>query len=140
MSMFPARSRLFDELVSDLGGFYIKPLHGNALPQSIRLDVQEDEQGYHVQAELPGVKKEDIHVDIDGAIITIKAEIRQHDSRTEGSRSLRSERYYGSVARRFELPTEIDLERAEARYEEGLLHLLLPRRKAVENSRKLNIR
>ncbi|NLD14779.1 MAG: Hsp20/alpha crystallin family protein [Gammaproteobacteria bacterium] len=140
MSMFPARSRLFDELVSDLGGFYIKPLHGNALPQSIRLDVQEDEQGYHVQAELPGVKKEDIHVDIDGAIITIKAEIRQHDSRAEGSRSLRSERYYGSVARRFELPTEIDLERAEARYEEGLLHLLLPRRKAVENSRKLNIR
>ncbi|MBS7325904.1 MAG: Hsp20/alpha crystallin family protein [Thiopseudomonas sp.] len=140
MSMFPARNRLFDELMADMGGFYVKPLHGDALPQSIRLDVQEDEQGYHVQAELPGVKKEDIHVDIDGAIITIKALIRQHDSRTEGARSLRSERYYGSVARRFELPTEIDLERAEARYEEGLLHLLLPRRTAVANSRKLNIR
>lgn len=140
MSMFPARRRLFDELLGDLEGFYVQPLHGDPLPQSIKVDIQEDKAAYRVQAELPGVKKEDIQVDIDGAIITIKAEIRQQDSTGEDSRNLRTERYYGSVARRFELPTEIDLEKAEARYEEGLLLLELPKRQALENSRKLNIK
>ncbi|NLY12436.1 MAG: Hsp20/alpha crystallin family protein [Gammaproteobacteria bacterium] len=140
MSMFPTRSRLFDELMGDLGGFYIKPLHGDPLPQSIKVDIEEAGDVYKVQAELPGVKKEDIHVDIDGAIVSIKAEIQQKNSSGEGSRNLRSERYYGSVSRRFELPSEIDLEQAEASYEEGLLHLVLPKRKAVENSRKLNVK
>ena len=130
MSMFPTRSRLFDELMGDLGGFYIKPLHGDALPQSIKVDIEEAGDIYNVQAELPGVKKEDIHVDIDGAIVTIKAEIQQKNSSGEGSRNLRSERYYGSVSRRFELPSEINLEQAEAHYEEGLLHLVLPKRQA----------
>lgn len=46
MSMFPARSRLFDELIGDLGGFYVKPLHGDPLPQSIRVDIQEDEKNF----------------------------------------------------------------------------------------------
>ncbi|QEY58906.1 Hsp20/alpha crystallin family protein [Pseudomonas sp. C27(2019)] len=140
MSMFPARRRLFDELMGSLDGFYVQPLHGDPLPQSIKLDVQDIGEAYKVQAELPGVKKEDIHVDIDGAVVTIKAEIKQQDSSGEGSRNLRSERYYGSVSRRFELPSEIDLEHAQAQYEEGLLLLELPKRKAVENSRKLNIK
>lgn len=140
MSRFPIRSRLFNELMGDLGGFYVQPLHGDPLPQSIKLDIQEVGDAYKVQAELPGVKKEDIHVDIDGAVISIKAEIQQQDSSAEGSRSLRSERYFGSVSRRFELPTEIDIEHAEAQFEEGLLHLVLPKRKALENSRKLNIK
>ena len=140
MSMFPTRNRLFDELMGDLGGFYIKPLHGEPLPQSIKLDIEEAGDVYNVQAELPGVKKEDIHVDIDGAVVSIKAEIQQKNSTSEDSRNLRSERYYGSVSRRFELPTEIALENAQASYEEGLLHLVLPKRKVVENSRKLNVK
>jgi len=140
MNLFPTRSQLFDELMSDMGGFYIKPLHGDPLPQSIKLDIEEDGDVYNVQAELAGVKKEDIHIDIDGAIVSIKAEIQQKNKTGDSGRNLRSERYYGSVSRRFELPTEIDLENAEASYEEGLLHLVLPKRKAVENSRKLSIK
>ena len=140
MSMFPTRSRLLDELMGDLGGFYIKPLHGDPLPQSIKVDIEETGDVYKVQAELPGVKKDDIHVEIDGAVVSIKAEIQQKNSTGEGSRNLHSERYYGSVSRRFELPAEIDLEHAQASYEEGLLHLLLPKRKAVENSRKLSVK
>lgn len=139
MSMLPTRSRLFDELMGDLSGFYIQPLHGDPLPQSIKVDIEEAGDAYKVQAELPGVKKEDIHVDIDGAVVNIKAEIQQKNSAGEGSRNLRSERYYGSVSRRLELPNEIDLERAQASYEEGLLHLVLPKRKTVENSRKLRV-
>ncbi len=140
MSIFPTRSRLFNELMGDMDGFYVKPLHGDPLPQSIKLDIQEEDDVYKIQAELPGVKKENIHVDIDGAIVSIKAEVQQQDSSGEGRRSLRSERYYGSVSRRFELPDEVDLEKAEAHYEEGLLHLVLPKRKTEENSRKLTIK
>lgn len=55
MSMFPTRTRLFDELLGDLGGFYIKPLHGEALPQNIKVDIQESGDCYKVQAEIPGV-------------------------------------------------------------------------------------
>ena len=77
MSMFPTRSRLLDELMGDLGGFYIKPLHGDPLPQSIKVDIEETGDVYKVQAELPGVKKDDIHVEIDGAVVSIKAEIQQ---------------------------------------------------------------
>lgn len=140
MSMFPTRNRLFDELLDNLGGYYIKPLHGEALPQSIKVDIEEINDTYHIQAELPGVKKEDIHVDIDGAVVSIKAEIMQKNAIGEDSRRLRSERYYGSVSRRFELPTDIDLEQAQAEYSEGLLHLVLPKRKPAENSRKLTIK
>lgn len=140
MSMFPTRSRLFDDLLGDLGGFYVRPLHGDPLPQSIKIDIEEAGDLYNVQAELPGVKKEDIHVDIDGAMVSIKAEIQQKNSSGEDSRNLRSERYYGSVSRRFELPTEIDLDNAQASYDEGVLHLVLPKRKTAENSRKLSIK
>ena len=139
MSMFPTRSRLFDELMGDLSGFYIQPLHGDPLCHKASKWILKKPAMHAKQAELPGVKKEDIHVDIDGAVVNIKAEIQQKNSAGEGSRNLRSERYYGSVSRRLELPNEIDLERAQASYEEGLLHLVLPKRKTVENSRKLRV-
>lgn len=140
MSMFPARTRLFDDLLNELGGFYVKPLHGDPLPQNIKVDIQEQNGLYSIQAELPGVKKDDIHVDIEGAVVSIKAEIKQQDQSTEGERSLRSERYYGSVSRSFELPQEIDLERAEASYDDGILKLILPKKAQGESSRKLAIK
>ncbi len=109
MSMFPTRSRLLDELMGDLGGFYIKPAAWqSAASKDIKVDIEETGDVYKVQAELPGVKKDDIHVEIDGAVVSIKAEIQQKNSTGEGSRNLHSERYYGSVSRRFELPAEID--------------------------------
>ena len=64
----------------------------------------------------------------------------QKNATGEDSRRLRSERYYGSVSRRFELPTDIDLEQAQAEYSDGVLHLVLPKRKPAKNSRKLTIK
>ncbi|XLM21558.1 Hsp20 family protein, partial [Chromobacterium piscinae] len=80
MSMLPARHSLFDEFFRDFTpGFFIKPLHGDALPSQIRMDVKETGEAYLVDAELPGVGKEDIHVEIDGPLVTIKAEVKQFD-------------------------------------------------------------
>ncbi|QFI55514.1 Hsp20/alpha crystallin family protein [Aeromonas simiae] len=140
MSLLAARASLFDDLFRDLAsGFTIKPLHGEPLPSQITLDVKESEGGYTVLAELPGVRKEDIHLDIHGRVVTIRAEVRQHDSQEQEERMLRSERYYGSVARSFELPMDVQLEGVTAKFDNGLLTLSLPKQAEAPRGQRIPI-
>lgn len=139
MSNLVPRNRLLDNFFKDFSeGFFIRPLHGDSLPEQIRIDVQETDNAFQVSAELPGVKKEDIHIDVQGARVTLKAEVHQQDS-SKDERSLRSERYYGSVARSFELPSEVEADQASARYEDGVLKMELPKRQKSPGGRKLEI-
>lgn len=126
----------FDELFK---GFFrpVRLLEG-APDIQIKMDVKEDDKGYTVHAELPGVKKEDIHVSIDGNQVSISAEVKQEKEVKEGERVLRSERYYGKVARSFSLASEIDENAAQAKYTDGILELSLPK-KTVTTSKKLTI-
>ena len=129
------RGSLLDEFFKEVApGFFIKPLHGDPVPSAsqIKIDVSENDQAFTVRAEIPGVNKQDIHVSVDGSIVTLSAEIRQHDAEREGEKLLRSERYYGSVSRSFQLPAEVDEAQSKARYENGILLLDLP--KKVSNS------
>jgi HSP20 family protein len=140
MSRFPIRSAFFDEIFQDLNpGFYVKPLHGDALPQQIKVQVNENDQAYTIQAELPGVARDDIHVDVHGNLVTLKAEVRQHDKQSEADQVLRSERYYGSVSRSFELPVEVEADTASARYDNGILLLTLPKKLRAPGSKRLAI-
>lgn len=107
-----------------------------ALP--IRVDVKENAEAYTVQAELPGVKKEDIQVEIEGNEVTIAAETRRAEEAKEGEKWLRVERRYGRTERRFALPQELDEGRAEARFNDGVLELTLPK-KAQASGRKVEI-
>ena len=128
MSLLPSRTSLFDDLFHDMAsGFYIRPLHGDPLPSQIKLDLRESGDDYLLQAELPGVAKEDIHVDVHGKLVTLKAEIRQHDSQNKEDRALRNERYYGSVSRTVELPVEVAPDKVSARFDNGILTLQLPK-------------
>jgi len=139
MSNFPITHRLVNDLFNDLtDGFFVKPMQGQSLPRSIAMDIKEDENAYVVHAELPGVKKDDIHVEIEGGLVTIKAEVTQEET-TENERMLRRERYTGSVSRRFELPVEVDLDQANADYTDGILVLNLPKLEHKSNVRKLDI-
>lgn len=125
------RNSLFDDFFRDVApGYFIKPLHGDALPRAaqIRVDVKESDTGYVVQAEVPGVGKDDIQVSIDGAVVALRAEIKQQDSPSSGEKLLRSERYYGAVARSFQLPAEVDPAQAKAKYDSGVLTLTLPKK------------
>jgi HSP20 family protein len=127
---------LFDEFFRDVSpGFYVRPLHGDPLPSQIKVDIKENEGGYSVQAEIPGVSKEDIHVSLEGGVVTLSAEVRQQDSQAGNEQVLRSERYFGAVSRSFQLPVEIDVASAKARYDNGILHLLLPKKSKSANSR-----
>ena len=129
MSSLIRRGNLLDEFFRDVApGFYVKPLHGDPLPEQIRIDVKETDQAYTVHAEVPGVAKEDIHVSLDGNRVTLQAEVKQQDQQTKDEKVLRSERYFGSVARSFQLPQDVDQSQAKAKYENGVLTLTLPKK------------
>jgi HSP20 family protein len=125
LSPFVSRG-LFDELFRDVNpGYFIKPLHGDALPAQIKVDVKESANEFIVQAEIPGAGKENINVDIDGNVVSIRAQISQVDSETKDDKLLRSERYFGEVSRSFQLPGDVDQTASKARYENGVLTLNL---------------
>jgi HSP20 family protein len=104
-------------------------------PAPIRVDVSETPAAYTVHADIAGVKKEDIHVEIEGNEVQISAEVKRESAKKEGERVLRTERFHGKTARRFALPQEIDETRAEARYADGVLELSLPKKAAVAGRR-----
>ena len=119
-------------------GFFVRPVDfdgSTQQPPSIKMDVKEQGDNYLVHAELPGVRKEDIHVVVDGNQVSISAEIKQEKEIKEGERVLRSERYFGKVARSFQLGQEIDDAKAAAKFNEGVLELTLPKRAASPNKR-----
>jgi len=133
MNSLMTRGSLFDDFFRDAApGFYVKPLHGDALPtpSQIKVDVKESDKAYTVQAEVPGVPKEDIHVSIDGNVVTLRAEVKQQDGQAKDEKLLRTERYYGPVARSFQLPQDIDQANAKAKYDSGVLTLTLPKKTA----------
>lgn len=119
-------------------GFFRPVTLEKAIQPQIRMDVEENEKSYTVHAEIPGVEKENIHVTIDGNQVNINAEARRENEVKEGARVLRSERYYGKVARSFQLENEIDEANASAQYKDGVLELVLPK-KSVTAARKLTI-
>ncbi|PKO32274.1 MAG: heat-shock protein Hsp20 [Betaproteobacteria bacterium HGW-Betaproteobacteria-7] len=119
-------------------GFFVRPVDFNGNQQqapSIKMDVKELGDAYQVHAELPGVKKEDIHVVVDGNLVSISAEVKQDNEVKEGDRILRSERYYGKVSRSFQLEQDLDDARANARFTDGVLELTLPKRIASPSKR-----
>lgn len=141
MNSLVTRGSLFDDFFKDIApGFYVRPLHGEGAPapSQIKVDVKETDGGYTVHAEIPGVPKEDIHVSLEGNVVSLRAEVRQHDEKRDGEKVLRSERYFGSVARSFQLPAEIDATQARARYDNGVLVLSLPKKVSAAGQR-LNI-
>lgn len=128
----------FDDLFR---GFFVRPVDFNsaqAQSPSIKMDVKEEGDSYLVHAELPGVKKEDIHVVVDGNQVSISAETKQEKEVKEGDRVLRSERYFGKVSRSFLLEQDLDDTKATAKFNDGVLELTLPKRTASPNKR-LNI-
>jgi HSP20 family protein len=141
VTRYDPRGDYFGELVDDLfKGFLVRPLgfegrgEGGAQLLRAKVDVSEKNGAYLVTAELAGVRKEDIHVAIDGAQVTIEAEVKREKEASKDERTLHSERVYGKVTRSFTLPQEVDDSKAQARFKDGVLELTLP--KKAEAQRK----
>ena len=118
-------------------GFFVKPmdLPAELQPPQIRMDVKERGEAYEVHAEIPGVRKEDIHVEIEGNQVSIRSEVKREKEVKEGERVLRSERYRGQLSRSFQLPQDIDEAQARAAFKDGVLELILPKKTAVSSKR-----
>lgn len=128
----------FDDTIEDLfRGFFVRPVsfEGPAGAAQFRVDVSENENAYTLRAEIPGVKKEDISVTIDGDTVAISAEVKNEKEVKNGDRVLRSERYYGKVYRAFTLGQAVEEAATAARYANGVLELTLPKKAAVQAKR-----
>ena len=128
---------LFDDTLDDIfRGFFVRPFaYETASMPQVRMDVSETENAYRVAADLPGVRKEDISVTIQGDTVTVAAEVRHEKEAKEGEQVLSSERYHGKVSRTFTLDQEVDEAASEAHYHDGVLELVLPKKAAAKRKR-----
>jgi len=135
LSVYDPFADVFPELFRGV----LQPMKSsNGEPLEVRIDVKESENDYVVSAELPGVSKDDIQVDIDRNRVSISAEVKRESEKKDGERVLRSERYYGAVARSFALASEVDEAGANAKFDNGVLTLTLPK-KAAPSTKRLSI-
>jgi HSP20 family protein len=126
------RESPFGDLFSDISRDVLNPLRLLDRPQElgIRLDVSEDEKAYYVQAEVPGAKRDDIKVSVNGNHVSISAEFKKQREEKQSERTLRRERYYGNAYRSFTLDREIEDSEVQAKYVEGVLNLTLPKKQS----------
>ena len=132
--------RVFDPFASDVFDDFFRSFarpRGEIAPAApqLKIEVREDDQEFKVRAQVPGVNKEDIHVDINGDTVSITAEARQEKKEEKEGKVLRSEFSYGTATRAFSLGTAIDAARAAAKYDAGVLELTLPKKASAETRR-----
>lgn len=112
-----------------------KMFEGMPVEPTIKLDVTEDDKAFHVKADLPGVKKEDISVEVEGDQVSVTAEVRRETEEKKDEKVVHSERYYGKQFRSFTLGRPIDRDKVEAKFSEGVLELTLPKNGTTPASR-----
>jgi HSP20 family protein len=117
------------------GGLLPMWMNTEPAPPAIKVDVEEKDDRYMVKADMPGVAKDDIRVEVDGNMVSISAEVRREKKEEKEGKVLRSERYFGAMSRVFTLPTDVDFAKAEAAYADGVLKLTLPKTKATATHR-----
>lgn len=124
----------FDQLFR---GFLVRPvgLEAQDTAAKFRVDISENDKAYTVHAELPGVKKEDIQISVEGDQVAIAAETKSEKEVKEGERVLRTERYTGKFYRAFALGSVIDEDTVNARYSDGVLEVTLPKKAAAAAKR-----
>jgi len=126
---------MFEDFFNDM---FTRPQYsmtGLPLASRARMDLVEKADTFEVEVDLPGVNKDDIQVDIQGNRVSISAQSKSEKEQKEGDRVLYSERYAASYARSFDLPQDVDDEKSEATFENGVLKLTLPKRAASANKR-----
>ncbi|MEA5098020.1 MAG: Hsp20/alpha crystallin family protein [Burkholderiaceae bacterium] len=116
----------FEDMFKD---FRLMPSWGSmeAEPR-IKIDVTENDSAYQVKADIPGVNKDDIKVTIDGNQVSINVEVKKEKEEKKEGNVIRSERYYGQQYRSFTLAQDVDEAKAEAKYNNGVLELSLPKK------------
>ena len=104
-----------------------------------KTDITDEGDYYELKADLPGFKKEDIHVDVDGDTMTIRAERHsEHEDQDKKGNYVRCERSYGSYQRAFDI-SGVEVADISAQYNDGVLKLNMPKKSAVVNAKQIEI-
>ena len=127
MKFFPRTNDLFDTVFDDM---FTSPIFSTRNDMAMKTDITEKDGKYLLDMELPGCKKEDIHLELKDGLLTISA---QHHAETEEKKEnyVRRERRYGRYTRSFDV-SNIDTAAIRARYENGILYLNLPKAKPAQ--------
>ncbi|SDA28734.1 heat shock protein Hsp20 [Nitrosospira sp. Nsp18] len=121
-------------------GFGMQPFSMDSeTAPTIKIDLKENDTAYTVRAEIPGVKKEDVKVQVEGNRVSISCETRQEKEEKEGERVICRECHQGSSYRSFTLGSDVDDTKAEAKYENGTLELTLPKKEG-KTSRRIEVK
>lgn len=137
--------RLFDPLAldpfEDSFRSLMRPWRSEAMEGAprIKLDLVERDDSYAVKAEIPGVRKEDIDIRVEGNLVTISAEMKKEKEEKKEGRVLRRERQEGYASRSFTLSCPVDDGKAEAKFVDGVLELMLPK-KAATSTKRLTVK
>ena len=115
-------------------------LYGKNASHMMKTDVKETENGYEVDVDLPGFKKDDIHLELNNGTLTISAEkAMEKKEENDQGKVLRQERYSGAMSRSFYVGEQMTEEDIKARYEDGVLHLTVPKKDARKVPEKKTI-
>ncbi len=118
-------------------GFPLRTLSRDfEMEPQIKMDVTENDKSYLVKAEIPGVSRDDIHVSVDGNLVSISAEVKKEKEEKKDEKVIRCERYYGKVSRSFSLGSDVDADKVQAKYSNGVLEVTMPKK---ENGKKKEI-
>lgn len=130
----------FEDLVErffEPGRFFPEFWSGRTFMPAV--DVSESDGEIIVKAEIPGIESKDLDINLTGDVLTIKGE-KKEEKREEGKNVHRLERTYGSFSRSFTLPCEVEAEKVEAKYKDGVLSLRLPKAEAcMKKSKRIQI-
>jgi HSP20 family protein len=134
ISVFDPVSKQMNKVFQDFGVGSWPFLRDHDHRLEMKVDVSENDKSYIVRANIPGVKKEDISVDIDGNHVAISAEIKSFKE-DKNETMIHSERYEGKIFRSFTLDSSVDESKAQASYKDGLLELTLPKTSSTKSKR-----
>lgn len=113
----------------------VSPFVSSMVAPSFKVDVSEDEEAIYIDADMPGMKKEEVKISMDEDVLTISAE-RTHEEEQKKKDYHRVERSYGSMSRSFSLGENVDLENVDAKYDNGVLHIVMPKKEPTEKKAK----
>ena len=124
---------LFDDLDRDFFRGFARPermLYGKNAPHMMKTDVKETDDGYELAVDLPGLKKEEIHLELQNGCLTISTQKSLESKEEKHGRLLRQERYSGTMQRTFYVGKNLTEEDVQAKYEDGVLTVKLPKKEA----------
>lgn len=123
---------LFGDFIKDVvfSDYLMNPIYSKYMPENINVDINESPSEFKIQAEIPGVKKEEINVQIEGDTITISAEVKKEEEEKKDETVVKCERFYGLTSRKIQLGAEVDTDKTMAQYKDGVLTLTLPKLKS----------